>query len=201
MGAPCGRGSRPGMRKVWQIDLAATARGMHGWLRRPWLEDNDDGEDGAGVSKQPLRKAAKVAQMGGVEGGKMPVPQGQLGEASPAQQKRARKGRPPPPRPKDENPRPPRPPADTLAASRAMLPAPLPPAPSAGHGGGGGSPGKRSEWSRQRATRRAEVDDSAQRGCTNGAQRCNACKEGSCQGFVCTGFHQGSVSPGWQDQS
>ena len=65
---PHGRGqyvSRLGMWKVTQTDLVAAAHGMHGWLRRPRPEDDGDEEDGAGVSEQPSRKAAKAAQRGG----------------------------------------------------------------------------------------------------------------------------------------
>ena len=70
VGAPRGRGlyvSRLGMRMVLLTNVVAAARGMHGWLRRPRPEDNDYEESDAGASEQPLCKAAKVAQRGGVE--------------------------------------------------------------------------------------------------------------------------------------
>ena len=84
VGAPCGRGqyvSRPGMRKVSQTNLVATARGMHWWLRRVQPKDDNNEESDAGASEQPPRKAAKAVQRGDVEREweKRPVPRGQPG--------------------------------------------------------------------------------------------------------------------------
>ena len=89
-GAPSGHrqhASRPGMRKL----AAVAACGMHGWLQRHRGEN--EGAAGARSNNRSPANAVGAAPRGTAGGDKQPVPRGQLGEASPAVSKRAKRGK------------------------------------------------------------------------------------------------------------